>query len=46
MKWFSNNNELRLAELESENKELRQELELSQANLSSANSELDDLKHS
>lgn len=45
MNWFNNNANVRLAELEKENEELRQELEQSKASLSSITAELDNLKH-
>jgi methyl-accepting chemotaxis protein len=46
MSWFNNNTNVRLAELEKENEELRQELEQSQANLGSVTTEFDALKQS
>ncbi len=44
MDWFNNKAKVRLAELENENSELRQELERSQAELNVVTTELDELK--
>ena len=44
MKWFNNDRDVRLAELEKENEELHRELARTQADLSSVSAELDDLR--